>query len=200
MLDLLNQNNKGPQANKTTTAEDVLLASQCDTVDKSVKTGIIVVPEVTLRTNVQYKADRRNIINQVLIGAKESVDKSLTMFVGTDIMGTVLRCADGEYKCLDEYTLHKFFQATINIANRPLATNLLTQLLRNINYVFNFREKIDANMEGIQELITPIALHGINISTSQIVLTLMANIDVAAREEFGCDFQPALQNIWEIYK
>ena len=55
-------------------------------------------------------------------------------------------------------------------------------------------------MEGMQELITRMALHGINISTSQIVLTLMDNIDVASCEEFGREFQPALQNIWEKYK
>ena len=47
-------------------------------------------------------------------------------------------------------------------------------------------------MEGMQELITRMDLHGINIATSQIVLTLMANIDVASRKEFGCEFQPAL--------
>ena len=37
MLDLLNQNTKGLQANKTTIAEDVLFASQSNIVDGSVK-------------------------------------------------------------------------------------------------------------------------------------------------------------------
>ena len=37
MLDLLNQYTKGPQANKTTTAEDVLFVSQSDAVDEFVK-------------------------------------------------------------------------------------------------------------------------------------------------------------------
>jgi len=50
-------------------------------------------------------------------------------------------------------------------------------------------------MEGMQELITRMALHGINIAASQTVLTLMADIDAAYCEEFGHKFQPALQII-----
>ena len=50
-------------------------------------------------------------------------------------------------------------------------------------------------MEGMQELLTRMASHGINIVTPQIVLMLMANIDVASPEEFERDFQPAVQNI-----
>ena len=37
--------------------------------------------------------------------------------------------------------------------------------------------------------------YGINISTPQVVLTLMANIEVSARKDFGREFRPALQNI-----
>ena len=54
-------------------------------------------------------------------------------------------------------------------------------------------------MEGMQELITRMASHGISIATSQIVLTLMANIDVASCKDFGREFRPALQNIREKY-
>ena len=58
MLDLLNQNNKGPQANKTTTAEDILSASQRNTVDESVKIGTIIAPEFTLQANTQHEANQ----------------------------------------------------------------------------------------------------------------------------------------------
>ena len=96
MLDITNQNNKGPQANKTTTAEDVLLASQSNTVDKSVKTGTIIVPEFTLQADAQHEANWQNIINQALIGAKEGVVEALTTLVGTNITNSVLRLANGE--------------------------------------------------------------------------------------------------------
>ena len=78
MLDLLNQNNKGPQAYTTTTAEDVLLASQSNAVDKSVKTGTTIVPDFTLQADAQHEANRQNIINQALIDAKEGVVEALT--------------------------------------------------------------------------------------------------------------------------
>ena len=52
-------------------------------------------------------------------------------------------------------------------------------------------------MEGMQELIACMALHGINIATPKIVLTLMANIDVTSCKEYGREFQPTLQNIRE---
>jgi hypothetical protein len=105
MLDLLNQNNKGPQSNKTTTAEDVLFASQSNAVDESVKSGTIIAPEFTLQADAQHEANRQNIINQALIGAKEGVMEALTTFVGTEITDAVLRRADGNYKGLDKYTL-----------------------------------------------------------------------------------------------
>ena len=154
MLDLLNQNNKGPKANKSTTAEDVLLESQNNAVDKSVKRGNIIVPKFTLQADAQHEANQRNIINQALIGAKEGVVKALTTLVGMDIMDAVLRHAGGEYKYLDEYTLHELIHATIDRANLPPATDILTQLNHVINYVFDFLKKISAIMEGMQKLIT----------------------------------------------
>ena len=50
-------------------------------------------------------------------------------------------------------------------------------------------------MEGIQALTARMKTYGIKISTPQIVLTLMANIKVTAREDFGREFRPDLQNI-----
>ena len=50
-------------------------------------------------------------------------------------------------------------------------------------------------MEGMQALTAHMKMYGIEISTPQIALTLMANIEVAAREDFGQEFRPALQNI-----
>ena len=50
-------------------------------------------------------------------------------------------------------------------------------------------------MEGVQALTSRMKTYGIKVSTPQIVLTLMAKIKVAAREDFGQEFRPALQNI-----
>ena len=107
----------------------------------------------------------------------------------------MLQRADGNYKGLNEYTLHELMQTAIDGANRPPATDVLTQLLEAINFVFDFCKKISANVEGLQALTARMKSYGIEVSTPTIMLTLMANIKVAAREDFGREFHPALQNI-----
>ena len=51
----------------------------------------------------------------------------------------------------------------------------------------------------MQVLTAWMKMYGIDVSTPQIVFTLMANIEVAAREDFGREFRPALQNIHAKY-
>ena len=111
-----------------------------------------MAPKITLRSSAQDKADRRNIINHALISAKEGVVEALTTFVGTNITDTFLRWANSNYKGLKEYTLQELLQAAIDSADRPPATDVLTQLLEVINFVFDFCKKISANMEGVQAL------------------------------------------------
>ena len=129
MLDLLSPNNKGPQANKTATAADILCKSKQEADNKAKHKGTDVTPKITSRFHAQEEADRRNIINQALIGAKEGVVEALTTFVGTNITNAVLRQAYGGYKDLNEYTLQELLKAAINGANRPPATYVLTHLL-----------------------------------------------------------------------
>ena len=80
-------------------------------------------------SDAQEEANRHNIINKALIGAKERVLEALTTFVGTNITNTVLRFANGNYKGLNKYTLHELMQAAIDGANLLPATDVLTQLL-----------------------------------------------------------------------
>jgi hypothetical protein len=84
--------------------------------------------------------------------------------------------------------LHNLHQAAINGANRLPATNVLTQLFNIINYIFDFRKKISANMEGIQILTACMATYGIDVTTPQVVLMLITNFKVTARKIFGCEF------------
>ena len=48
MLDLLNPNNVGPQANKTATATDILHESKQEADDKAAQKGTAVTPKITL--------------------------------------------------------------------------------------------------------------------------------------------------------
>jgi hypothetical protein len=113
MLDLLNQNNVGPQANKKATATDVLQELKQEAGDEAAQKGTAVTPKITLRSDAQEESDRRNFINQALIGAKEGVLEALTTFVGTDITDEVLRRANSNYKGIDEYTLQELIQAPL---------------------------------------------------------------------------------------
>ena len=54
-------------------------------------------------------------------------------------------------------------------------------------------------MEGMQALTERMKTYGIDVSTPQVVLTLMANIEIAAHEDFGQEFRSALQNILTKY-
>ena len=96
MLDLLNPNNVGLQANKTSTAADILRELKKEADDELAQKGITVSPKITLRSDAQEEADRRNIINQALIGAKEGVVEALTTFVGPNITDAVLQQANGD--------------------------------------------------------------------------------------------------------
>ena len=73
MLDLLNPNNVGLQANKTATAADILWELKQEVGDEAAQKGTAVTPKITLRSDAQEEADRRNFINQALNGAKEGV-------------------------------------------------------------------------------------------------------------------------------
>jgi hypothetical protein len=122
-------------------AEEILSASQIEAAKKSIKTGTIVSPKFILLSNTQYEANQCNIINQALIGAKEGVVEARTKFVGTTITYSVLHHTNGKHKGLYEYTLHELIQATVDSSNYPPATNVLIQLCKVINYVFDFRKR-----------------------------------------------------------
>ncbi len=80
-----------------------------------------------------------NVINQLVIGAKEGVVKAVTKLVGSDITDAVLRTADGsDHKSIDDYTLFAVMAAAIDGADQPSTTNVLEQLLEVINPTFDF--------------------------------------------------------------
>ena len=100
-----------------------------------------------------------------MIGTKEGVVEALTTFVSTDTTHTVLQRAGSDYKYLNKYTLQELMQAAIDGADRPPETDFLTQLLEVINFVFDFRKTIRANMTGMQALTARMKTYRIKVST-----------------------------------
>jgi hypothetical protein len=199
MIAILALNNYGPKANKTITATDVINMSKKEAKVESTAMGSTVHPKITSCADAQEEAERLNTKNQALIGAKEGVVKALTTFVGTNITVTILHQADGDFNGLDEYTLHELLKAAVNGADRPPATDILNQFLAVFNYAFDMRKKISMNMESLQALVVRMSTYGINNGTVQIALVLIANIELAAKEDYGCNFCSELHKIHAKY-
>ncbi len=108
------------------TANSVLKAAKAraDAVSKASSTTI--TPAITSQSEAQEEADRLNVINQSVIGAKEGIVKAVTKLVGSNITDAVLRTANGSnYKSIDDYMLFAVMAAAIDCANQPSITDVL---------------------------------------------------------------------------
>ncbi len=114
-------------------------------------TGKTVLPSITSQAEAQEEAKRLNVIDQLVIGAKEGVIKAITKLVGSDVTDAILRTANGSnHKSINDFTLFEVMKSAINGANRPSTNDVLEQLLKVINHSFDFRKKISINMELMQ--------------------------------------------------
>ncbi len=141
-----------------------------------------------------------NVINQLVIGAKEGVVKAVTKLVGSDITDAILQTADGSnHKSINDYTLFAVIAAAIDGADRPSTTDVLEQLLEVINHTFDLQKKVSVNMELMQSNAARMATYGIAISIPQLTLTLIANIEHATKADYGRKFRLAMQAIHKKY-
>ncbi len=155
---------------------------------ESKATGTTVTPAFTLCSEAQEEADRRNVTAQAMIGAKESIVEALMALMGTNITNSVLRTSDGNFKSVDKYTVHKVMQAAYEKAACLPMTDVLEQLIEVPHYTFNFRKKISANMELVQNLANRMSAYVIEVGTPLIVLMLLANIETATKHKYGWEF------------
>jgi hypothetical protein len=152
-------------------------------------TGKTVLPTITAQAEVQEEANHLNIINQVVIGAKEGATNAITKLVGSNITDTILRTPNGSnHKGIDNFRLFGVMQAAIDWANRPLTNDLLEQLLEVIKHTFGFCKKISVIMELLQSNVAQMAMYGIVIGVPQLVLTLLANIKTTTKADYGNKF------------
>jgi hypothetical protein len=83
------------KSTKVIMAESVIKAAK-KRVDKLTSTtGKVVLPSITAQTEAQEKANRPNVINQLVIGAKEGVVKAITKWIGSNVTKAILWMADG---------------------------------------------------------------------------------------------------------
>jgi hypothetical protein len=188
------------KATDAITAGAVLQASKAKADQESLSKGTTVAPAIVKRIEAQEEADRLNVINQSVIGAKEGVTEGVTLKVGSDITDSILRTPDGsDHKSIDDYRLYEVMRAAIEGADRPSATDVLEQVMEIIHQPFDFRKKISVNMELMQSNAARMSTYGISIGIPQLTLTLLANIEMACKAEYGREFRSAMQTIRKAY-
>ncbi len=94
----------------------------------------------------------------------------------------------GDFKSVDKYTVHTVVQAAYENTARLPMSDVLEQLIEVLHYTFNFRTKISANKELVQNLTNRMSAYGIEVGTPSIVLMLLANIKTATKHEYGREF------------
>ncbi len=171
------------------TAGSVLKSAKKCADELSTTTGKTILPTFTTQTEAQEEANRLNVINQSIIGAKEGVVEAVSKLVGSDITDAILQTADGsDFKSFNDYTLYEVMKAAIDRANRPTKNDVLEQPIEVINYPFDFRKKVSVNMELMQSNAAQMAKYGIIIGIPQLTLTLLANIETATKSNYGREF------------
>jgi hypothetical protein len=149
----------------TITANSVLKAAKARADAASKASSTTITPTITSQLEAQEEADRLNVINQLVIGAKEGVVEAVMKLVGSNITNAVLQTANGSnHKSIDNYTLFAVMAAAINGADQPSTTDVLEQLSVVINHTFDFQKKVSVNMELMQSNAARMATYGIAIS------------------------------------
>ncbi len=163
--------------------------------------GKTLLPSITSQAEAHEEADRLNVINQLVIGAKEGVVKAITKLVGSNVTDAILRTADGSnHKSINNFTLFEVMKSAIDGANQPSTNDVLEQLLEVINHSFNFCKKISVNMELMQLNMAQMATYGIVIGIPQLTLTLLASIETATKPNYGRKCCLAMHAICKKYK
>lgn len=178
------------------TADDVLAQSKAEAKKISAAQNITAAPKYNTRADAQEHADRLNVYSQAVVGYKEGVVEALTNAVGSDVLNAALIDVDGTSpKGLDDYKLADLTKLIIEGANRPQASDVLTQVIKLLTMPWDHRKKVAMNVELIKAKAAQIQAYGIDISVPLIVLMVFSNIEQGQQHEWGREYRPAMQSI-----
>ncbi len=114
---------------------------------------------------------------------------AITKSVGSDVTNAILQTANSSnQKSINEFTLHEVMKSAFDEANRPSMNNVLEQLLEVINHNLDFCKKVSINMELMQSNAAQMATYGNIIGIPQLTLTLLANIEMVTKSDYGPEF------------
>jgi hypothetical protein len=104
--------------------------------------GKTVLPIITTKAEAQEEANRLNVINLLVIRAKEGAVEAIGKLVGSSITDAILHIANGSnHKSMDDFTLFDVMQVAIDGADRTSTNDVLEQLLKVINHTFDFLQE-----------------------------------------------------------
>ncbi len=141
-----------------------------------------------------------NVINQLVIGAKDGIVEAITKLVGSNITNAILQTADGrDHKSINNFMLFNVLQVAIDGADRPSTNDLLEQLIIMIIHAFDFCKKVRINMELMQSNAAQLTTYSIIVGIPQLTLTLLANIEMVAKSDYGLKSRAAMHAIQKKY-
>ena len=82
----------------------------------------------------------------------------------------------------------------IAVAARPATTTILDALVKLLQLQFDFRKRVSANVELLRAKNTKVKSFGLEATEAQIVLTVMANVENAAEQDYGRAFRVPLRS------
>jgi hypothetical protein len=163
-------------------------------------TGKTILPSITSRVKAQEEANQLNVINQLVIGAKEGVIEAITKLVGSNVTNTILQTTkSSDHKRIDDFTLFKVMKSAIDSTDQPSTNDVLEQLLEVINHNLDFCNKVSINMVLMQSNTAQMATYGIVIGFPQLMLKLLANIETATKSVYGREFCLAMHALYKKY-
>ena len=159
------------------------------------------VPLITEHGPAQEEADRDNAFYQSVLGTKEGIAKGVAAQVGPHITDPILRkAASTDTKMVDEYQIEDLFDAVKAGAQRPAATDILTQLTAIVSFCFDFQHKASTNMEILRDSIARLASFGVTVDATQIAIVILANVEYAAKHPWGNEYKHARDTIGRKYQ
>ena len=175
--------------------KDVLKASK-DAATAASTNENQVEPEITTNSDAQEEADRQNLFRLAAIGYKEGIAAGITALIGKDKTNNILRSTDGrDFKSVDQYHLHQLIAAIRDGAVRPSAEKTRTTFVKLAGKKFNWRESAETNVERLATEAAKSQGAGIKMGTDLKAAIILANVEWAAKQEWGQDVNTAQRAI-----
>lgn len=151
------------------------------------------------RSEARDEADSQNFAIQATIGTKEGAAEGITHLVGSAITDQILKNVDGTPKTVDEYAVWELIQAIRDGAIRPEHQDVLNLARTMLDFQFDWRKKIQANIEQLKVHVERGKSAGLSLDATFIVSVLLANLHAAVQHDWGRDLFEAHQKIRRQY-